>query len=91
MATMISIQLLFFASAREAVHGLTETTLQIPEACDTHGLRTLLAETYPSLASLVLNPHYLTLAVNQEYVVPGQVVTLHEGDVVALIPPISGG
>lgn len=53
--------------------------------------RKILAEAYPKLASLVLDEDNITLALNQEYVLTGQVLPLKTGDVVALIPPISGG
>ena len=53
--------------------------------------RTSLAERYPKLAPLVSNEEYITLALNQEYVPKGSVLPLKTGDVVALIPPISGG
>ena len=46
---------------------------------------------YPKLAPLVSNEEYMTLALNEEYVETGDVVPLKTGDVVALIPPISGG
>lgn len=51
----------------------------------------ILAEKYPKLASLVLDEESLTLALNEEYVPTGEVLPLKAGDVVALIPPISGG
>ena len=53
--------------------------------------RTSLAEKYPKLAPLVSNEEYITLALNEEYVPKGSVLPLKVGDVVALIPPISGG
>jgi molybdopterin converting factor small subunit len=51
--------------------------------------RLLLAERYPNLKDIVLDEDNLTLALNEEYVSETQ--SLKEGDVVALIPPISGG
>lgn len=51
----------------------------------------LLAEQYPKLAPLVLDEDNITLALNEEYVPTGAVLKLQSGDVVALIPPISGG
>jgi len=53
--------------------------------------RTTLAEKYPKLAPLVSNEEYMTLALNEEYVPKGSILPLKPGDVVALIPPISGG
>ena len=53
--------------------------------------RTTLAERYPKLAPLVLDEDNITLALNEEYVPAGAVLSLKSGDVVALIPPISGG
>jgi molybdopterin converting factor small subunit len=49
-----------------------------------------LAEKYPKLAPLVLDEDNITFALNEEYVSTG-VQKLKSGDVVALIPPISGG
>ena len=56
-----------------------------------HFYRTTLAEKYPKLAPLVSNEEYMTLALNEEYVPKGSILPLKPGDVVALIPPISGG
>lgn len=53
--------------------------------------RKALAEEYPKLSPLVSNEEYITLALNEEYVPKGAVLPLKKGDVVALIPPISGG
>ena len=53
--------------------------------------RTLLAEKYPGLAALVSNEEYIVLALNEEYIPFGSTLPLKTGDVVALIPPISGG
>jgi molybdopterin converting factor small subunit len=50
-----------------------------------------LATKYPSLADTVLDEDSLTLALNEEYVQTGAVLSLKEGDTIALIPPISGG
>ncbi len=65
-----------------------------------HTSRQVLAERYPSLASLVLDSNQITLALNEEYVTPEQEssndgqqhgVVLSHGDTIAIIPPISGG
>ena len=51
----------------------------------------VLAEQYPKLKTMVLDEDNLTLALNEEYVMTKIPKQLKEGDVVALIPPISGG
>jgi molybdopterin converting factor subunit 1 len=86
-----TITVLFFASAREAAGGVGKIELNMTEDCNTSSLRTILAERYPKLASMVLDQDSLTLALNEEYVASGQVIALKAGDTIALIPPISGG
>lgn len=116
---VVQVKVLFFASAREAAGGITETTLELESGADTAVLRCVsrfdtmlgmrhdyalrnvlqsflfsidrntLAEKYSNLASLVLDEDNITLALNEEYVTGVQ--KLKSGDVVALIPPISGG
>lgn len=86
------IQVLFFASAREAAGDISNTTLELAEdEANTQSLRQKLASVYPKLASMVLDAENLTLALNEEYVTKGQVLPLKNGDTIALIPPISGG
>jgi molybdopterin converting factor small subunit len=51
--------------------------------------RLLLAGRYPKLKDVALDEVNITLALNEEYVTGTQ--PLKQGDVVALIPPISGG
>jgi len=64
----------------------------LPVPPNTSTLRKLLAKKYPKLADFVLEENgAVTLALNEEYVLPGQVLPLKDGDTVALIPPISGG
>ena len=87
----MSIQVLLFASAREAAGGVGRVELSIPENCDTDHVRQLLAEKYPGLASLVMDHDSITLALNEEYVPSGEKLPIKAGDTVALIPPISGG
>lgn len=43
------------------------------------------------LFSITVIKTVVLLAVNQEYVGSGDTLELHEGDEVAVIPPISGG
>jgi molybdopterin converting factor subunit 1 len=90
MAT-IQVQVLFFASAREAAGNISSVELDLESEANTAVLRKKLAEMYPKLASMVLDEENLTLALNEEYVSSGQTLPLKTGDTVALIPPISGG
>jgi molybdopterin converting factor small subunit len=86
----ITVQILMFATARES-SGTGQISLTVRSDCDTVQIRQLLAEKYPKLASMVLDEDTLTLALNEEYLLPGQCLPLKEGDTIALIPPISGG
>lgn len=52
-------------------------------------IRRSLAARYPKLKDVVLDEDNITLALNEEYVTG--TTPLKQGDVVALIPPISGG
>jgi molybdopterin converting factor subunit 1 len=86
----ITIHVLFFASAREAAQS-SSATIAVDSTCTSQEFRTILADRYPALAPLVLDEESITLALNEEYLVPGQVIELKDGDTIALIPPISGG
>jgi molybdopterin converting factor subunit 1 len=89
---MVKIQVLFFASAREAAGDVSKIELELSEEeATTCGLRIKLAQMYPKLASLVEDEDNITLALNEEYVTSGQILSLKDGDAIALIPPISGG
>ena len=80
---MPSVQVLYFARAREVTGGLTEETF---DAEDTDQLKAALTAKHPALASVLQSA---VLAVNQEYVT--ERLTLRDRDEVAIIPPISGG
>jgi len=89
---VVRIQVLFFASAREAAGGVSKTSLELnADEANTQSLRQKLALLYPGLASMVQDEENLTLALNEEYVTSGKILPLKEGDTIALIPPISGG
>jgi molybdopterin converting factor subunit 1 len=78
-------RVLLFAALREAA-GTRDLTLELPPGTSVLELRARLAAQYPRLGPLLGN---VAAAVNEEYV-PGD-HPLREGDVVALIPPVSGG
>ena len=78
-------RVLLFASLREAA-GARELVVDLPEPATAAALRSRLAADHPRIASLLQSA---AIAVNEEYV-PGD-HPLADGDVVALIPPVSGG
>jgi molybdopterin converting factor subunit 1 len=83
--TTIQVKVLYFARAREVV-GKHQEMFSLGSPSDTDHLRAELLKIYPTLAGLLTTG---TLAVNEEYVDGLQ--TLTASDVVAVIPPISGG
>jgi molybdopterin converting factor subunit 1 len=85
MMSAVRIKVLYFARARE-VAGKSEEVLALPSPLDTKLLREELLRRYPGMSGLLTSG---TLAVNEEYV--DGVQTLENNDVVAVIPPISGG
>ena len=89
---VVTIRVLFFASAREAAGDISKTSLELTaDEANTKSLRQKLATLYPALADMVQDEENLTLALNEEYVMSGQNLPLKDGDTIALIPPISGG
>lgn len=82
---MHKITVLFFATFRDKA-GTNRTELEIPEATTIDGLRAILSEKYPGLASLA--DHALA-SINKEYAFPEQEIP--DGAEVAWFPPVSGG
>ncbi len=74
-----------FAVLREKV-GASEVTLELPDDSTVADLMKGMARQYPALLEGVA---HIMVAVNTEYVQQSQ--PLHDGDEVALIPPVSGG
>lgn len=88
MSEKVSVKFLFFAKAREIV-GQQEIEGILNNK--TYTIETLLDEIinlYVVLQPLAKN---LLLAVNEEYIAPSQTVSLKDGDIVAILPPLSGG
>jgi molybdopterin converting factor subunit 1 len=82
--TRIKVRLLLFAMYAEAF-GQDELALDLPEGSSAgDALAAVLAR--PGAERLPPSP---LIAVNQRYAKPG--VPLHDGDEVALIPPVAGG
>ena len=81
----MKIRVRLFASFREAVGGGT-LDWDAADAATVAEVVSALRETYPRLGPA---SEKALLAVNQEYV--GGDTRLHDGDELALIPPVSGG
>ncbi len=81
----MKIRVRLFASFREAAGGGT-LTWDAPEDATVSDVVAALREMYPRLGPAA---EKALLAVNQEYV--GGDLRLHDGDELALIPPVSGG
>ncbi|MEK3734031.1 MULTISPECIES: molybdopterin converting factor subunit 1 [Paenibacillus] len=80
------LHVFLFAGLADRI-GSSSITMNIPQLPVSAGeLKQLLSEAYPDAASLIAASF---VAVNQEYA-PADLL-IHEGDEVALIPPVSGG
>ncbi len=80
----MNVTVKFFALGRELT-GRSEMALELPEAATVQALIDQLKSAHPRFARL---KSYL-VAVNMEYADLG--APLHDGDEVAIIPPVSGG
>ena len=82
---MLTVRVLFFGAARDAV-GHDQTEFRCGIGCTVHeALQKILSE-HPALNRFGMS---LLLAVNQEYA--NQNRELHDGDELAIFPPVSGG
>ncbi len=79
----MQVDVRFFAASRELV-GLERRIEVLPEGATLQTLQDRLYEAYPALPSLRVR-----FAVNLTYA--SGPVALHDGDVVACIPPVGGG
>lgn len=80
----MTVKILSFGIAREITGG-RELAMELPEGTDTLALRKIINQKYPALDRIAV----YALAVNQVYV--NENVHLNPNDVVAIIPPVSGG
>ena len=81
----MKIRIRLFASFREAV-GSGTLAWDAPDGASVADVVAALRAQYPKLGPAA---EKALLAVNQEYV--GGALQLHDGDELALIPPVSGG
>ena len=84
---MVKIQVLFFAKAKELVN-LSETEIELFEEQSVTQLFEALELNWPELKQF---KRTFALAHNEEYLDLDSNVVLQNGDVIAIIPPISGG
>ena len=81
----MKIQVLHFASARDAA-GCASEDLDVPEGSTVADVKRVLSGRHPRLASAWAS---IRFAVGERFAPESQ--PLETGDVVALIPPVSGG
>ncbi|XP_035496940.1 molybdopterin synthase sulfur carrier subunit isoform X2 [Scophthalmus maximus] len=85
----VQVVVFYFAKSVELTGVKQEDVAAVPTPISSQDLWNLLLQRHPRLS--VLQDH-VVLAVRQQYVAIGdQVVTLGDGDEVAVVPPLSGG
>jgi molybdopterin converting factor subunit 1 len=82
---VITVHLRLFAGLHQLI-GEREIEMRLPDATTVAVLRDTLGARYPLVQALLPS---LVCAIDEEYVDSSQI--LHDGDRVALIPPVSGG
>jgi len=86
METSNSVRVLYFGGAKEST-GKSEEELELPETVRTIGeLAAFLEREHPALAGRL---GAVRFALNEEFADAS--ATLRPGDVIAVIPPVSGG
>lgn len=81
---MIKCNILLFGIAADIV-GATELTIDIAENTDVSSLKATLIDTYGGLNNI----HQFAIAVNESYA--KNETLIQANDIVAIIPPVSGG
>lgn len=84
--TEVTVTILFFAQARELAK-LNKTTVRVPKILFGHDLRSILIDQF----NLLSIGNIFVLAINESYTSDDLQIILEENDIVAVIPPISGG
>lgn len=83
---MLKVTVLFFAATRERT-GCREASLNLDQSSTLRDLKRKIYELHPTLVEL---DEYVRWALNERFE-PNFERELNSGDVIALIPPISGG
>ena len=81
----ITVQVLFFGAARDAAHA-EQVAFELPGTSTASTAREAILDKYPLLAQFGKS---LLFAVNQEYAEADR--QIHDGDELAIFPPVSGG
>ncbi len=81
---MMKLKILFFGITTDLV-GASNLDLEISEASTVADFKNLLKKKYPQLE----NMDSYAIAVNESYATSDLI--LHRNDIVAIIPPVSGG
>lgn len=81
----MKLQVLLFASLKDAVQA-SSVEVEVPDGATSEDLLRACGAQFPALARYL---EHVRVAVNREYAVGA--VVLHEGDEVALLPPVAGG
>ncbi|TPX39814.1 hypothetical protein SeMB42_g06241 [Synchytrium endobioticum] len=94
----MSVTVLYFATAKDAVGGIAKETIKLPsnQPMSITDLLSVISAKYPTLDPVLKSA---MIAVNLEYVditrrphdAAAEAVALKSGDEVAIIPPVSGG
>lgn len=84
-SSTISITIRLFASVKD-IAKLSEITVELPCASVADDVLSYLTAQYPEMQRF---HSYIRIAVNETYV--DSTFQLHDGDEVAIIPPVSGG
>ena len=87
LTDQIMVKVLFFAKAKEIVQ-TSESNLTLASNLTVDQIYQALEKKWPKLKIL---KRTFALALNEEYLEQDSTVTLNQNDILAVIPPISGG
>lgn len=80
----MKIEVLFFGMSRDLA-GKGSTALEVASQTDVQRLKSILSKEFPMFSKM----ESFAIAINESYA--EDKIVLSEGDVVAIIPPVSGG